>query len=51
VTRAARSRSSTLLRLPGVTIERVEYNAEAVAVEVRAVGLPGEFADKLLLAA
>jgi putative phosphoesterase len=31
-------------------IERVAYDAEAVAVEVRATGLPGEFADKLLVA-
>ncbi len=34
-----------------VTIERIEYNAETVAAEVREAGLPGEFADKLLLAA
>ena len=34
-----------------VTIERVAYDAEAVAEEVRAAGLPGEFADKLLVAA
>jgi len=34
-----------------VSIERVEYDAEAVAAEVRKVGLPGEFADKLLVAA
>ena len=34
-----------------VTIERVAYDAEAVADEVRAAGLPGEFADKLLVAA
>jgi len=34
-----------------VTIERVEYDAEAVAAEVRAAGLPTEFADKLVLAA
>jgi putative phosphoesterase len=34
-----------------VTIERVHYDAEAVAAEVRAVGLPGEFADKLVSAA
>jgi putative phosphoesterase len=34
-----------------VTIERVAYDAEAVAAEVRAAGLPGEYADKLLLAA
>jgi hypothetical protein len=34
-----------------VTIERVAYDADAVAAEVRETGLPGEFADKLLLAA
>jgi putative phosphoesterase len=34
-----------------VTIERVEYDADAVAEEVRAAGLPREFADKLLVAA
>jgi predicted phosphodiesterase len=34
-----------------VTIERVEYDAEAVAREVAAAGLPGEFADKLVAAA
>lgn len=34
-----------------VTIERMSYDAEAVAAEVREAGLPGEFADKLLLAA
>ena len=34
-----------------VTIERVEYDAEAVAREVSAVGLPSEYADKLLIAA
>jgi predicted phosphodiesterase len=34
-----------------VTIERIEYDAEAVAAEVRAAGLPREFADKLLVAA
>jgi len=34
-----------------VTIERVAYDAETVAAEVRAAGLPGEFADKLLVAA
>lgn len=33
------------------TIERVEYDAEAVAAEVRDAGLPGEFADKLVVAA
>ena len=34
-----------------VTIERVAYDAEAVAREVAAVGLPSEYADKLLMAA
>ena len=34
-----------------VTIERVAYDAEAVAEEVRAAGLPAELADKLLVAA
>ncbi len=34
-----------------VAIERVEYDAEAVAREVAAVGLPTESADKLLIAA
>jgi predicted phosphodiesterase len=34
-----------------VTIERVAYDADTVAAEVRAAGLPAEFADKLLLAA
>jgi putative phosphoesterase len=32
-------------------IERVEYDAAAVAREVAAAGLPAEFADKLLTAA
>ena len=32
-------------------IERVPYDAHAVAAEVRRAGLPGEFADKLLTAA
>jgi putative phosphoesterase len=32
-------------------IERVEYDAEAVAREVAAAGLPAEFADKLVIAA
>jgi putative phosphoesterase len=31
-----------------VTIERVAYDADAVASEVRAAGLPAEFADKLV---
>ena len=34
-----------------VTIERVDYDAAAVAREVAAAGLPTEFADKLVLAA
>ena len=34
-----------------VTIERVAYDAEAVAYEVAAAGLPEEFAEKLLVAA
>jgi putative phosphoesterase len=34
-----------------VSIERVSYDADAVAAEVREAGLPGEFADKLLIAA
>jgi len=34
-----------------VTIERVAYDTETVATEVREAGLPGEFADKLMLAA
>ncbi len=34
-----------------VTIERVGYDAEAVAAQVRDAGLPHEFADKLVLAA
>jgi putative phosphoesterase len=35
----------------GVGIERVEYDAEAVAREVAAAGLPQEYAEKLVLAA
>jgi len=31
-----------------VSIERVDYDAEGVAAEVRAAGLPGELADKLV---
>jgi putative phosphoesterase len=31
-----------------VNIERVDYDADAVAAEVCAAGLPGEFADKLV---
>jgi putative phosphoesterase len=34
-----------------VSIERVAYDAEAVAREVAAAGLPGEYAEKLVLAA
>jgi putative phosphoesterase len=34
-----------------VSIERVEYDADAVAREVEAAGLPAEFAHKLVLAA
>ena len=34
-----------------MTIERVPYDAAAVAAEVSAAGLPHEFADKLLTAA
>ena len=34
-----------------VTIERVDYDAQAVAREVAAAGLPGEYAEKLVLAA
>jgi predicted phosphodiesterase len=36
---------------PEVTIERIEYDARAVAAEVAAAGLPAEFADKLVAAA
>lgn len=34
-----------------VSIERVAYDAEAVAREVAAAGLPGEYGQKLLTAA
>ncbi len=34
-----------------LSIERVDYDAESVAREVAAVGLPGEYAEKLVLAA
>jgi diadenosine tetraphosphatase ApaH/serine/threonine PP2A family protein phosphatase len=34
-----------------VTIERVDYDAEAVAREVAAAGLPAEYAEKLVAAA
>jgi putative phosphoesterase len=36
---------------PDVTIERVPYDAEAVAREVAAAGLPEEYAEKLVAAA
>jgi hypothetical protein len=36
---------------PEVTVERVPYDAERVAAEVRRAGLPEEFAHKLVLAA
>ena len=38
-------------RVPRVRIERVEYDAWAVAAEVAASGLPAEYAGKLLAAA
>jgi putative phosphoesterase len=40
-----------VLTAEAVTIERVGYDAELVAAEVRDAGLPAEFADKLLVAA
>jgi putative phosphoesterase len=44
-----------LLELDGdrviASIDRVEYDAEAVARKVAAAGLPGEYAEKLVLAA
>ena len=33
------------------SIERIPYDAEAVANEVAAAGLPGEYAEKLVAAA
>ncbi len=39
------------LRADEVAYHRVAYDADTVAAEVRAAGLPGEFADKLLIAA
>jgi predicted phosphodiesterase len=36
---------------PEVTIERVDYDADAVAREVAAAGLPEEYAEKLVAAA
>ena len=52
-TRAPRSRSSKLDEQGPVraSIERVPYDAEAVAREVAAAGLPGEYAEKLVAAA
>ena len=38
-------------RASDVTIERVPYDAEAVAREVAAAGLPEEYAEKLVAAA
>ena len=38
-------------RHPEVTIERVPYDADAVAREVAAAGLPEEYAEKLVAAA
>ena len=38
-------------RHPDVTIERVAYDAEAVARQVAAAGLPEEYAEKLVVAA
>ena len=38
-------------RHPDVTIERVAYDAEAVAAQVAAAGLPEEYAEKLVVAA
>jgi putative phosphoesterase len=40
-----------VLTAEAVTIERVGYDAELVAADVRDAGLPAEFADKLLVAA
>jgi predicted phosphodiesterase len=37
--------------MPTVRIERVPYDVESVAAEVREAGLPGEFAEMLVLAA
>jgi putative phosphoesterase len=33
-----------------VTIERVDYDAKSVAAQIRQAGLPGEYADNLLIA-
>jgi predicted phosphodiesterase len=34
----------------GVTIERVDYDADSVAARIRLSGLPAEYAEKLVLA-
>jgi hypothetical protein len=49
--RAERSRSSKPTAPRPGGIERVDYDAAAVVREVQASGLPGEFAEKLRLAA
>ena len=49
--RAAFARARGRRRPRARHIERVEYDAGAVAREVAAAGLPAEFADKLVLAA
>jgi putative phosphoesterase len=49
--RAAFALLSAAERAVDVEIERVEYDTGRVADEVRAAGLPGEYADKLLVAA
>ena len=49
--RAAFALLETVADGVAVTIERVAYDAPAVAEQVRAAGLPPEFADKLVLAA
>jgi putative phosphoesterase len=40
-----------VLTAGAATIERVDYDANRVAADVREAGLPGEFADMLLIAA
>ena len=47
----SRSSSSTMPARCTASIERVPYDAEAVAREVAAAGLPGEYAEKLVAAA
>ena len=49
--RAAFAILSAAAAAPRVTIERVEYDAHAVAEEVTAAGLPEEFAANLIVAA